>query len=484
MTKEQREKQKFVKDFVKHLFDGDAAIFAGAGFSAGVGFVNWRELLREIAEDIDLDIDIENDLISIAQYHTNKKGRNKINQKILDEFSHQAKPSINHDIIARLPIATIWTTNYDTVFEEAYRTASKRADIKHANLHLSLSLAKKDVTIYKMHGDVHHSTEAIITKYDYEKYHLTHQPFITALSSDLITKTFLFVGFSFTDPNLDRILSRVRMYFDDNYKNHYAIIRKVKKGEKGSETEAEYDYSCQKQELMLDELSRFHITPILVNEYSEITEMLLEIEQLYKQRTTFISGSATEYGKYTNEEALRFIHKLSNELVKSNYTIVNGFGLGVGTAVMNGALEAIYSEPTKYSETQLIMRPFPQYQTGEKKLSDLWSEYRQQMIKFAGVAIFVFGNSDETDNNIAKGVLDEYSLAIEQGLLPIPISATGYAARRIWEQVMEQMPSPLERFQHKDIAKLHELYTSLDNTDIPLDEHIKTVKEILRTFNS
>jgi hypothetical protein len=46
-----REVELFIKDFLKEIREDNAAIFAGAGLSASAGFVNWRELLRPIADE-------------------------------------------------------------------------------------------------------------------------------------------------------------------------------------------------------------------------------------------------------------------------------------------------------------------------------------------------------------------------------------------------------------------------------------------------
>ncbi len=54
---------------------------------------------------------------------------------------------------------------------------------------------------------------------------------------------------------------------------------------------------------------------------------------------------------------------------------MNGFGWGVGSSVINGALESIHSNPNKYSESQLILKPFPQFETGSKNLKELWADY-------------------------------------------------------------------------------------------------------------
>ena len=60
--------QHFITEYAQAISSGTAAIFAGAGLSCNSGFVNWKELLRNIAEEVNLDVDKETDLISLAQY--------------------------------------------------------------------------------------------------------------------------------------------------------------------------------------------------------------------------------------------------------------------------------------------------------------------------------------------------------------------------------------------------------------------------------
>ena len=99
-------KVRFVRDLAKELREENLAIFAGAGLSVPAGFVNWGELLKPIAEDLDLDIEREAaGLISLAQYHCNVNGgnRNKLNQLLIDQFCKDATLTENHKILARLP---------------------------------------------------------------------------------------------------------------------------------------------------------------------------------------------------------------------------------------------------------------------------------------------------------------------------------------------------------------------------------------------
>lgn len=366
-----RQIEAFIKEFVKDLSSNNVAIFAGAGMSKASGYVNWPGLLADIAEELGLKIDREHDLISLAQYHVNEKSRAKLSKRIIEEFIDENELTENHRILARLPISTYWTTNYDSLIEVALKQANKKADVKYDVEQIFNTRPKRDAVVYKMHGDVSLPTKAVLTKQDYEKYHATHEPFISALTGDLTTKTFLFIGFSFTDPNLDYVLSRINVKHEQYKRDHYCFIRKPKLGEKGSERKADFDYTVRKQELMIGELKRYGIQSLLLEEYSQITEVLSEIENRFRMRTIFISGSAEEYGTWNRSEGQEFIHTLTKKIVSLGYRVVNGFGWGVGSAVINGALDAIYARSDKLSEDQLIMKPFPQFATGEKDLPSL-----------------------------------------------------------------------------------------------------------------
>ncbi len=425
--------EAFIKDFVKDLSENNAAIFAGAGMSKSVGYVDWPELLRDIADELGLNVEIEHDLISLAQFHVNQlKGSAKLARKILEEFSDQAEPSVTHEILARLPIRTYWTTNYDTLIEDALKRAFKVPDIKHSVDQLNNTRPKRDAVVYKMHGDASLPSKAVLYKEQYERYYQTHEPFVTALSGDLVSKTFLFIGFSFTDPNLDYVLSRLHTSVK---KNHYCFMRR--ENMVPGDDEELSKYRRRKQELRVDDLKRFGIQTLLIDSYDEIPKILEAIEARFLKRTVFISGSAEEFGDWSRQDAQRFIHSLSASLVKQNYRVVNGFGWGIGSAVINGALEAIYANPERYSEDQLVMRPFPQFASSPNDLQKLWEEYRQRMISLAGVAIFLFGNKPDKDGKIveANGVIREWEITVEKGRVPIPVGATGWAAHKIWESV-------------------------------------------------
>lgn len=112
-----REIDLFIRDYLKEVREDNAAIFAGAGFSAPACFVNWHDLLRPVADELHLDIEREYDLVAIAQYHCNENGGN--DHRLIDQLTVGLAPTENHQILARLPISTYWTTNDDQLTEQA-----------------------------------------------------------------------------------------------------------------------------------------------------------------------------------------------------------------------------------------------------------------------------------------------------------------------------------------------------------------------------
>lgn len=437
------DKEVLIKEYLKAIHEDNAAVFAGAGLSAASGFVNWKVLLKEAAEELGLDIDKETDLISLAQYFFNKNGRQRLSQLVIDNFSAEAQINENHKILAQLPIDTYWTTNYDRLIEKSLTRAGKNPDVKIAQADFALLKPKRDAIVYKMHGDIERANETVLIKDEYETFHDKNQLFSIGLKGDLISKTFLFIGYSFEDPDLEYILSRIRVLLGQDGRKHYCFFKKVSRSDFShlpqEEGEEKFRYDSIKQELKCADLKRYHIIPVLVEKYEEITEILKAILERYSRSKILISGSAAEYSQFDEDDnkAQMFIHTLSYGIVQAGFKIASGFGLGVGSAVINGSLDFVYSTNKRKISDYLILRPFPQYATNGKDLEDLWDQYRQDFISDVGCAIFIFGNKIVEGQVLdADGVRKEFDIAVTQGVKVIPVGATGYMSKILWNEVI------------------------------------------------
>lgn len=454
---------KFVNDFITEINSGNAAIFAGAGLSASSGFVNWKDLLKDLADELKLDIEKEHDLISVAQYHFNKFKRGKINNKIINEFTTLTTGNENHKILSRIGIDTFWTTNYDKLIERSLEAEGKTVETKIRNVDFSRNIKKKDAIVYKMHGDKDSPDEAVLTKDDYETYNDKKELFSTALRGDLLSKTFLFIGFSFDDPNLDYILGRIKVLLKDNTPTHYYFFKDVNEADfnnpdkTAEQNKEDFLYAKVKQELKIDDLIRYGIHAIMIKEYSEATAILAEIEKKIKRRNIFISGAAHDYTPFTELDAKDLIHSLSYKLAEDEYKIVSGYGLGIGSIVINGALDYKLNSNYRNLDDLLILRPFPQIQSGAKSISEVWTDYRNEMISKAGIAIFVFGNKLVNGELVnSNGIEEEFQICLKHNVIPIPIGATGSVSKSFWIEVTSKLQNyyPNNAELHKAIKEL------------------------------
>jgi hypothetical protein len=466
--------QELKREFSLAIHHTKAAIFAGAGLSCGSGYVDWKELLRELASDIRLNVDKENDLVSVAQYYYNEKaGRGQINQKLMSAFTKYVEANENIKILARLPINTYWTTNYDKLLEQELSSVGKVVDVKYDSDNFSVEVPNSDVTVYKMHGDVYAPSHAVLTKDDYEAYYLTRQVFVTALQGDLVKKTFLFIGCSMTDPNMKYILSRIRLLLQGNQRTHYCLLKKISKkdyvGKDGIIDIVEYDYAVNKRVLEAKDLLRYGIDVVEYDDYADIPSILRDIEICYSLNNIYISGSAATYGNFETFHAQSFLRRLTQTCVENNLKITTGYGDGVGSFIISSILEKVlknHEDLDKY----LCLRPFPYDDKQRPDYPQLKYNYRLSMIKPVGIAIFVFGNKI-VDGTVlvADGVWEEFQICCTLHKIIIPIGSTGFMASEILKETRKNM----------DQYSYLEPYIDSLATETEIDKLLKIIFQII-----
>ena len=215
---------------------------------------------------------------------------------------------------------------------------------------------------------------------------------------------------------------------------------------------------------------------MLVDEYAEIPTVLRRVEARYKSKTIFVSGAAHTYGeKITSDQALGFVHKLSKSLVKEKFRLVTGLGLGIGSTVVDGALQQIYWEERRTIADELVIRPFPQSSEGQK----LWRAYREDLLEFAGLAVFMFGNKI-AGNPLAvvpsNGMVEEFNIAVSKGLRVLPLGFTGFVAMDLWKQVK----ADFGRFYPGASTRFKALFEQLGDDEIDLELQASAVVEALQ----
>ena len=433
-------KEQFIRDYSKEIENGSAALFVGAGMSVRSGMVDWRGLLREIAQDLGLDVDEETDLIALAQYEYNsRKSRHRLNTAIIEEFTKRAELSEAHKKLAHLPLELVWTTNYDKLIEKSFEAVEKRVDVKYDIDQLPLRPRYVDVTIYKMHGDVDHPDRAILTKDDYERYDVEKHAFTELLRTDLVRQSFLFVGFSFTDPNIEYILSRLRIILEKKNRDHYCIMRRPEApGSKATDLQEKYKRDLARFRHRIDDLQRFGIQTVAVDQHSELDPILQELVNRSIVKNVFVSGSAYDYNPMGKDKLESLARTLGKELILRGYRLVTGYGLGIGGACILGAYEAANTKGTKVPGKALLLRVFPQDIKVPHERVETYKKIRNEIMEQSSAVVFLSGNKvDSTSGStvLANGMMEEFDMAKQHQRVLIPIAVTGHVANKIWDEI-------------------------------------------------
>ncbi|GAA3271565.1 SIR2 family protein [Dactylosporangium vinaceum] len=262
---------------------GNASLFVGAGLSQDAGYPGWGSLLAEARLKGDIPDDVT-DLPLVAQYYVSgvPGGRDTLDDEIRSQMTTRPYlPTLGHKSLAALPIDDIWTTNYDTLLEEVMPEA--RVIATESDLQLRRIPARRRIT--KMHGSFSVSNpktwlaRPVITRSDYESYEQKHPRMWSSLRATYLTRTFLFLGFSFTDPNVD-ILLRLARSMATTASEHFTVLRKP------SATTDERLHA-----LKVRDLEASGVAVCEISNYSELTPLMEQLVRRTRPPLLFIAGS-------------------------------------------------------------------------------------------------------------------------------------------------------------------------------------------------
>jgi NAD-dependent SIR2 family protein deacetylase len=191
---------------------GELALFLGAGVSQAAGLPDWKGLLQGLARrakmsDEECDALAGINTLDQASIVERRLGRTELASAVkglLGPFKHY---SLTHALLAALPVREVVTTNYDQLFEQAWRhpTADDVTILPNRT-----SAAQTRRWLLKMHGCLSDSKNIVLTRESYTRYDENLPALAGIVQAFLITRHMLFVGFSLADDNFHRIVDAVR----------------------------------------------------------------------------------------------------------------------------------------------------------------------------------------------------------------------------------------------------------------------------------
>jgi hypothetical protein len=212
-----------MKALIRSLKDKDVILFVGAGVSMGVGAPSWSKLMNFVAKDCKIEPEIFHELgdnYSLAEYHriSHKDSNGKRLRKILNRELHRTESKTKvaesevHKILTQLPTNVIYTTNYDHYLEWAFKNAgvdihkiTKASDIG------KVSSATRQIV--KFHGDLCDDSKLVFSETDYFERLSFETALDIKLRSDLLNKSVLFIGYSFSDFNVRLMFHKLNQLY-------------------------------------------------------------------------------------------------------------------------------------------------------------------------------------------------------------------------------------------------------------------------------
>ena len=417
------ERKAFVESFARDALDEHISLFFGAGSSCSVGYPSWRELFIPLAKELNIATDDFTDYYKMAQYYANTYGDEELRRKLKASFKLNNKESDLLNEALSIGFSNVYTTNFDCTIEDFYKRRGVYVNILDSDSVFSEVDLKEHINVIKMNGDERHLTSAVITQNDYENYVDTHKVMLTFFKRDLISSTFLFVGYSFTDHLVLDCLSELNRYLKCSAGHHYAIIP-----DKPKDDTFKYFVS--------DLEKRYNVHVLVTKDYNEVPYILADINQKIREKKVFISGAFSSFESQIENFSHNFARSVSESLLKEKYRIINGIGRRFGTHLIGYANSYLAKNGTQNIERHLIITPF----VGNSASSQIEKKKaRTEVIKQCNAAIFVFGEADGNSVDKTSGVWEEFEISKEQHKVIIPISYKGMISEKIWNTVNDNI---------------------------------------------
>lgn len=438
-------REEFLNQFARQALDERISLFVGAGASANAGYPSWHNLFKPLAKELGTVLDDATNYYRLAQYYSNKFGqaelRKRINEIINKNDYHS--PLINE--LIDVGFTNIWTTNFDNVLELNYKSRNILINKVFRDADLSNVELNKRINIYKMNGDISNPDGIIATQKDYEEYSDSHRMMLMFFKRELISSTFLFVGYSFTDYLVMDCLSEIARYLGEAAPYHYTIM-------KNNKNDRYFGH-------FIDDLERrYHIRVLLVDDYADILLVLSELNMRIRNKRVFISGAFRSFDMKIEEYSHNLSRSITSHLLANDYRIINGIGRHFGTHIIGYANEYLAKKGIKDKEKYIITRPFVGF--GEKSLEDK-KRMREEVIAGCGSAIFVFGDYDPSSPNPNSGVKEEFEIALRTNKTIIPIAYPGMRSELIWNE----MKSSLTQYPYLE-KSINQLTSSCDTEEL------------------
>lgn len=220
-----------IERLIKYIRKCQVDIFLGSGFSYDAGAPKASDIVDAMLNDGDEEFkslfsDTPRSLTEVSEEYVKHYGRNDLISLLNKLFVFTPKDTSAQQLLRKIPhFRTIYTTNYDTLIENAYPIDERVLVTSNTGC---TYIDDKKVVIYKLHGDIttmNNPDGIIITTSDYNAYFKGNRYDLIwkRLQQSFVQKYVLFIGYSLEDDNIIKIIKEVRKSVNNNMKGMFLV---------------------------------------------------------------------------------------------------------------------------------------------------------------------------------------------------------------------------------------------------------------------
>jgi|GEM_PF-6187188 len=429
----------------KAIKENDLVFYGGAGISAQSGFDNWVTSYTKIFGILNSSFLLSMcSLIEAAQLlAANPENRSHLFDLIKLHFSKNAKPSDFHFSIVKSAASRIWTTNYDSLLEKAITISETNRNVVRNDEEFKEKLFERNLVV-KINGDFDSaryrddlSWDVVFTEEQFDRMDSTRKEIWSAFESEYRQKCIIFVGSSFSDPALKRLISQASVKLSRTKYKHFLLLR-VPRG----------PFERLKMKLQIENLKRWNIETIPFDSHEAVLDFVSSIAVDSTLPNVAICGSIVKFDKSPDEYDLDAffdkdgvtIRQLQEAMGELGTSLArNGLGVYSGAAPFVG-LDAVASASKVESGRALLFlressnRSFYRRAPVEIVNSTSYSDMRRRFIDRVHGAIFVTGRGGKD-----SGTWEEFELALTRRIPIILLPQAGGMVEKYWIDMINRI---------------------------------------------
>lgn len=238
--------RKIPNELIENFNNNLGAFFVGAGLSMGSDFPSWKGLIEELIGEAKKITYIGDEKILEYETIVNESSKflflaedlklelgTKYNEYMENRFAISSHtPSTNHELLVQINTSLVITINYDNLIEKAFNNVYKdypNSFTYSQSKEAANNFWKGKFFILKAHGDAKQDVDSIIlSQKDYRRVLYREPGYRSLLQSIFTTKSIVFLGVSFDDPEFNQLLDYLHDSYHGGGPTHYLLIEEKK----------------------------------------------------------------------------------------------------------------------------------------------------------------------------------------------------------------------------------------------------------------